>query len=74
MRHTKKSPDGGLWTGAKVAHWMSETLQRPVEDVPGGEEHCRLEFRPLRMRRRHQEANAQIQEGFQAGASRAVPV
>ena len=25
--------DGGLWTGPKVAAWISETLQRRVSDV-----------------------------------------
>ena len=27
--------DGGLWTGLKVVAWISDTLQRPVSDVPG---------------------------------------
>ena len=27
--------DGGLWTGPKVAAWISETLQRRVSDVSG---------------------------------------
>ena len=25
--------DGGLWTGPKVAAWISETLQRPVAEI-----------------------------------------
>ena len=44
MKHSKqhlKLPlsappaDGGLWTGPKVAAWISETLQRPVSAVSG---------------------------------------
>ena len=27
--------DGGLWTGPKVAAWISETLERPVSAVSG---------------------------------------
>ena len=27
--------DGGLWTGPKVAAWISETLERRVSDVSG---------------------------------------
>jgi transposase len=62
---TRKPPDGGFWTGAKVAQWMSEQLHRPVEDVRGWEVLCRLGYRPLRPRRRHQGADPQAQEDFQ---------
>lgn len=69
---TSKPPDGGLWTGAKVAHWMSEQLHRPVGEVRGWEVLCRLGYRPLRPRRRHRDADAEAQERFQAGAPRAA--
>lgn len=65
---TARPPDGGLWTGAKVAHWMSTTLQRPVADVRGWEVLRRLGYRPRRPRRRHGHADADAQEAFQAGA------
>lgn len=31
----KRPADGGLWTGTKVAHWMSEKLERKVSAVTG---------------------------------------
>lgn len=31
----RRPGDGGLWTGPKVAHWMSEKLGRPVSAVTG---------------------------------------
>jgi len=31
-----KPADGGLWTGPKVAAWMSELLGRPVSAQRGG--------------------------------------
>lgn len=70
---TSNPPDGGLWTGAKVAHWMSEQLQRPIDDVRGWEVLFRLGYRPLRPRRRHQEADAQAQEDFQGRSPAAAP-
>jgi len=33
---TGKPADGGLWTGPKVAAWMSELLGRPVSAQRGG--------------------------------------
>jgi transposase len=64
---TSKPPDGGLWTGAKVAHWMSERLGRPVAEVRGWEVLVRLGWRPLRPRRHHRDADPPAQERFQAG-------
>ena len=28
-------PDGGLWTGPKVAHWMSGQIERKIHTQPG---------------------------------------
>lgn len=68
QRLRTKPEDGGLWTGAKVAHWMSQQLCRPVAEVRGWEVLRRLGWRPLRPRRRHVEADPEAQERFQAGA------
>lgn len=65
---TEKPPDGGLWTAAKVAQWMSEQLGRPLAEVRGWEVLRRLGWRPLRPRRRHVKADPEAQESFQAGA------
>lgn len=35
MALTERPADGGLWTGPKVAHWMSEKLGRTVSAVTG---------------------------------------
>ena len=66
-------PDGGLWTSAKVAHWMSDELQRPIAEVRGWEVLRRLGYRPLRPRRRHRHADADAQEAFQTRAPGAAP-
>lgn len=62
---TQKPEDGGLWTGAKVAQWMSQQLGRPVGEVRGWEALRRLGYRPLRPRRRHVEADREAQACFQ---------
>ncbi len=64
-----KPQDGGLWSGPKVAQWMSQQLGRPVADTRGWEVLRRLGYRPLRPRRRHIKADPQAQEDFPAGAA-----
>ncbi|HEV2132547.1 MAG TPA: winged helix-turn-helix domain-containing protein [Longimicrobiaceae bacterium] len=61
--------DGGLWSGPKVAQWMSQQLGRRVAEVRGWEVLRRLGYRPLRPRRRHVRADPQAQESFPAGAA-----
>ena len=48
--------DGGLWTGPKVAAWISETLQRPVSDVSGWKYLKRLGYTLQTPRPQHQAA------------------
>ena len=48
--------DGGLWTGPKVAAWISETLQRPVSDVSGWKYLKRLGWTLQTPRPQHQAA------------------
>ncbi len=67
-RLRSKPEDGGLWSGPKVAQWMSQQLGRPVAEVRGWEVLRRLGYRPLRPRRRHVKADPETQEDFQAGA------
>ncbi len=50
------SADGGLWTGPKVAAWISETLQRPVSDVSGWKYLKRLGYTLQTPRPHHQAA------------------
>ena len=48
--------DGGLWTGPKVAAWISETLQRRVSDVSGWKYLKRLGYTLQTPRPQHQAA------------------
>ena len=48
--------DGGLWTGPKVAAWISETLQRSVSDVSGWKYLRRLGWTLQTPRPQHQAA------------------
>ncbi len=48
--------DGGLWTGPKVAAWISETLKRPVSNVSGWKYLKRLGYTLQTPRPQHQSA------------------
>lgn len=63
------APDGGLWTGRKVADWMAERLGRPVHEARGWEHLTRLGFRPLRPRPREERADPAAQAAFKKGGS-----
>lgn len=60
------APDGENWNGPKVAGWMSQQLGRPVRPQRGWEALRRAGFTPQRPRPRHQQADAQAQDSFQA--------
>jgi transposase len=55
---------GGLWTGPKVAHWMSEKLNRPVSPQLAWDYLQRLKMSKQTPRPRHAKANAKAQEDF----------
>jgi transposase len=61
---TGPGPDGGLWTGPKVAQWMAERLDRPVRPQRGWEALRRLGYTPQRPRPHHQQADAAAQAAF----------
>src|SRR3954462_3243748 len=63
------APDGGVWTGRWVAHWMSQTLGRPIHLQRGWEWLRRLGFPPQRPRPRETRADAAAQEAFKKGGS-----
>jgi transposase len=63
------APDGGLWTGRKVAAWMADRLGRPVAEQRGWEWLRRLGFTPQRPRPRAARADPAAQEAFKKGAS-----
>lgn len=64
------APDGGIWTGPKVAQWLSERLGRPVRSQRGWEALRTLGFTPQRPRPRATRADPVAQEAFKKGASR----
>jgi transposase len=66
---TAPPPDGGLWTGRKVATWMADRLDRPVSPQRGWEALCALGLRPLRPRPRATSADPVAQEQFKKGGS-----
>ena len=60
-------PDGGLWSGRKVAAWMSARLGRPVDPKLGLTYLHRLGYRLQRPRPRHAKAaDAETQAAFRA--------
>lgn len=59
------APDGGLWTGPKVAAWLADTTGREkVWPQLGWDYLKRLGFSLRRPRPRHAKANADAQEAF----------
>lgn len=63
LRALKKSPpDGGLWSGPKVAQWMSNHLDRPVSCVTGWHYLRRLGFTLHAPRPRHMEAASLVEQ------------
>ena len=64
------APDGGLWTGRKVAAWMARELGRPVGEQRGWEWLRRLGFTPQRPRPRQARADPAAQAAFKGGAAR----
>jgi transposase len=62
--------DGGLWTGRKVAAWMSTLLGRPVSEQRGWEYIRRLGFTPQQPRPRATRADPDAQAAFKKGGSK----
>lgn len=58
------APDGGLWTGPKVARWMSDKLGRTVHPARGWELLQLLGYRSYVPRPRHAKADPDAQEEF----------
>jgi len=57
-------PDGGLWTGPKVARWMGEQLGQTIHPQRGWEYLKRMGFSLQVPRPRHHKADSAQQEAF----------
>lgn len=66
---TTAPPDGGVWTGRKVATGMAEPLGRPVGEVRGWEAMRSLGFTPQRPRPTATRADPAAQDAFKKGGS-----
>jgi transposase len=64
------APDGGLWTGRQVAHWMSTYLHRAVSPQRGWEYLTQAGFTPQRPRPTAEQADPATQAAFKKGGSR----
>lgn len=64
------APDGGVWTGGKVAAWMAARLGRPVAEARGWEALRALGFRLQRPRPRAATADPAAQTAVTNGGSR----
>jgi transposase len=58
----KRPPDGGLWTGPKVARWMSEKLKRKVSSVTGWHYLCGAGFAPQVPRPSHADSATPLEK------------
>ena len=58
------APDGGLWTGPKVAAWMAQQVQHPVHPQRGWDYLRRLDYRLQQPRPRHIKAQPEVQAAF----------
>lgn len=65
------APDGGRWTGPKVAQWLSDRLGRPIHPQRGWEALRALGFTRQRQRPRPHAARADpaAQDAFKKGGS-----
>ncbi len=61
------APDGGLWTGRHVSHWIGRAIGRPVDPARGWEWMRRLGFTPQRPRPREIRADPELQAAFKKG-------
>ncbi|NLF74367.1 MAG: helix-turn-helix domain containing protein [Chloroflexi bacterium] len=61
-------PDGGLWTGPKVAAWLSERLGRPVSPQRAWEVLRAIDYTLQRPRPRAAKADPAAQAAFKKGA------
>jgi transposase len=62
-------PDGGLWTGPKVATWLSDRLERAISPQRAWETLQRIGFTLHQPRPRAKAADPAAQDAFKKGAA-----
>jgi transposase len=62
-------PEGGLWSGPKVAAWIARTTGREVRPQRGWDYLGKLGFSLKRPRPRHAKADPEAQAAFKKGAA-----
>jgi len=67
--HTSQAPGGGIWTGPKVALWMSEKLGRPVSPQVAWEYLQHIGFSKQVPRPRHVQADPRVQEDWKKNSA-----
>jgi transposase len=60
----RNAPDGGLWTGPKVARWMEQKLGRKVYPQRGWDYLVRLGYSPQRPRPEHPDTSPLVRARF----------
>ena len=65
-------PQGGLWTGPKVAAWIAVATGQEIHPQRGWDYLRKLGFTLKRPRPRHAKADAEAQAAFKKGAAGAV--
>lgn len=68
-RLAEPPPDGGLWTGPKVAAWLSDRIGRPISPQRAWETLQRIGFSLQQPRPRARAADPAAQEVFKKGAA-----
>ena len=63
------APDGGLWTGPKVAQWMRARLDQPISPQIGWTYLRKLGFTPHRPRPHHTQGDPAVQAAFKKRGS-----
>jgi transposase len=64
-----KAPDGGLWTGPRVATWMAQKLGRKIHPQRGWDYLKRLGYSPQRPRPEHADTSALVRDRFKKNSS-----
>lgn len=65
LLESEKAPDGGPWTGPKIARWIEKkTGREKVHDQRGWDYLMRLGFTAQSPRPRHEKADPALQEAF----------